>query len=116
MSALDRHKFNAAKIQTVFHLDYAAKEGVLPQTDMVWRYIWGYAENDIRNKLEEKYQDSKAKNKGRETRTHRVLDAYWDAGYEFKNKNQRSRASNAVMQPLVLWSGKSVTRAVKVLR
>ena len=87
MSALERHKSSAAKIQTACHLDYSTKEGVPYQTDMIQIYLWGYAESDIRKKLEEKYQGSKDKNKGHETRTQRVLDKYWDAGYEFENKN-----------------------------
>ena len=69
MSDLERHKSNAAESQMECHLDYAANEGVIPQADMMWRCLWGYAENEIINNIEEKYQDFKAKNKGRETRT-----------------------------------------------
>ena len=76
----------------------------------------GYAENEIRKKIEEKYQDSKANKKGHETRTHRVLDTDWDAGSEFENNNQRFRERNAAMQALDLWLGTFVTRAVNVLR
>ena len=116
MSDLERHKSNAAKTQIECHLDYAAKEGVLPQTDMMWQYLWGFADNEIRKNLEEKSQDSKAKNKCHETRTQIVFDADWGAGYEFENKNQRFRGRNTVMQSLDLMSGTSVTRAVNVLR
>ena len=116
ISAIERHKLNADESQTACHLDYTAKEGVLSQTDMVWRYLWGYADNEIRNKIEEKSQDLKAKKKGRETRTQRVLDADWDTGYEFENKNHRFRERDVVMQALDLWLGTSVTRAVNVLR
>ena len=116
MSALERHKSNANKSQTTCHMNYSAKEGVLPQTDMMWRYHWGYAYNDIRKKLEEKSQDSKVKKKGHETRTQRFIDPDWDVGSEFENKNQRFRARNAVMQALALWLVTSVTRAVNVLR
>ena len=116
MSALDRHKSNAAKSQTACHLDCSTKEGVLPQMDMMWWYLWGYAEYEIRKKLEEKSYDSKAKKKGHETRTPIVLDIDWDAGSKFENKNQWFRARNAVMQALALRLGSSVTREVNVLR
>ena len=43
----------------------------------------GYAENDIRKKLEEISKESRSKKKGRETRTQRVLDPDLDAGSEF---------------------------------
>ena len=63
VSALEHHKSNTTKIHTTCHLDYDTKEGVLPQTDMMWRYLWVYAKNEIRNNLEETNQDSKAKKK-----------------------------------------------------
>ena len=69
MSALKGHKLNAARRNTACHLDYASNEGIIPQMYMIWRYLWGYAENEIRKKLKEKSQDSKAKKKGNETRT-----------------------------------------------
>ena len=97
-------------------MDYASKEGVLPQTDIFWWYLWGYAENEIRKKLEEKSQISKANNKGHEASTQRVLDTDWDSGYEFDNNNQRFRAMNAVMLTLDFWSGTSVAREENVLR
>ena len=83
---------------------------------MMWRYLWGYAENEISKKFKEKPQDFKAKKKGHETRTQRVLDADWDVGSEFENKNQQFHANNAVIQALDLWLGTSVTREVNVLR
>ena len=37
MSDLEIHKSKAAESQTTCHLDYSTKEGVLPQTDIMWR-------------------------------------------------------------------------------
>ena len=89
MSALEHHKSNSPKSQTACPLYNAAKEGVIPQTDIIWWYLWGYSENQMRKNLEEKPQDSKAKKKGNENRTQRVLGADLDAGSKFENNNHQ---------------------------
>jgi hypothetical protein len=45
-----------------------SKGGVLPQTDLMWRYVWEYAENDMNKctiKQETKYMGEKKGHKSR---------------------------------------------------
>ena len=54
VSALERHKANASNNEKECRLDYTLKDGVLPQTDTIWRFLWGYVENEIRKFLMKK--------------------------------------------------------------
>ena len=74
-----------------------AKEGVLLQTEMMWRYLWEYAKNKVQKVILAKKQDSNAKKRGHETRTKKVLDTKCEMGSEFDSKDQKYRARKEVM-------------------
>ena len=49
-AALQRHKEQASFNGVECRLEYASA-GALPKTDMMWRYLWAYAENEIRKAI-----------------------------------------------------------------
>jgi hypothetical protein len=49
-------------------LDYNSTLGVLPQSDTFWRFMWGYAQNEMRNKLLDTKRKSDESKHGHETR------------------------------------------------
>jgi hypothetical protein len=49
-------------------LDYNSMLGVLPQSNTFWRFMWGYAQNEMRNKLLGTKKKSDESKHGHETR------------------------------------------------
>ena len=88
LSARGRHKETAIENEKECCLNYVSKDGVLPQTYMMWRYCWGYTENGIQKSIMAKKEDSHAKKKDHQTRKKNVLDKKWEGG-EVDSKDQK---------------------------
>ena len=89
LQALDRHKQRAMEDGKECRLDYHSKESALLQTDTMWTYVWGYADNEIRKAIMEKDTESIQKKRGHKTRTQQVLDKEWENGEDFDGKHQK---------------------------
>ncbi len=61
-------------------LDYDSTLGVLPQSDTFWRFMWGYAQNEMRNKLLEAKKKSDKLKRGHETRFNSLTGKFVLAG------------------------------------
>ena len=72
--ALQRHKQTAKYDDKDCRLDYESQLGVLPQTDAMWGYLWGHAENEIKKAIKASEYESNKITKGHETRRDNVLD------------------------------------------
>ena len=48
MAGLHRHKEKVSQNKMRCELELFAKDGALLQTNLMWQYVWGYAENEIR--------------------------------------------------------------------
>jgi len=76
MSALQRHKDQATANGLNCRLDYGAA-GALPRTDMMWRYLWAYSENEIRKYIMSRKAESDSKKQGHKNRASKLLDGPW---------------------------------------
>ena len=113
LAALKRHKEQASANGLVCHLDYEAA-GALPNSEMMWRYLWAYAENEIRKHIMFRKDESDSKKEGHKSRANKVLNRPWEKGGSFEDKHKRYRARSAVLGALELASGKSSTKAADV--
>ena len=95
LSALQRHKQKAKCDDKDCRLDYDSQLSVLPQTDAMWGYLWGHAENEIWKEIQASECESNKIAKGHETRRENVLDKEWEAGTKFqpndRNKKTKQR-------------------------
>ena len=73
LSALQRHKQKAKFDDKDCRLDYESQSSVLPQTDAIWGYLWGHAENEIRKAIQASECESNKITKGHETRREKAL-------------------------------------------
>ena len=64
LSALQRHKQKAKCDDKDCRLDYDSQLSVLPQTDAMWGYLWGHAENEIRKAIKAAEYESNKITKG----------------------------------------------------
>ena len=115
-SALERHKSNASSNGKVCQLDYESGPGALPHTDMMWRYLWAYAENEIRKELMANKVASDYHKQGRQTTKNDVIERQWEEGSHFSNSSNKCRAWKEVMQALEFWSGKALVKAIGILQ
>ena len=60
IAALQRREEHASENGLYCHLDYEAA-GALPSSEMMWRYMWAYAENEIRKPIMFRKDESDSK-------------------------------------------------------
>jgi hypothetical protein len=89
-------------------LDYNSTLGVLPQSDNFWRFMWGYAQNEMRNKLLETKKKSDKSKCGHETRFNKLIKKDWEVGTAIEMKQVRHYVWAQVFDVLVLQSGKQI--------
>ena len=112
-ATLQRHKEQATSNGVECRLDYASA-GALPKTDMMWRYLWAYAENEIRKAIMSRKAKSDSVKQGHKNRATKIIGREWEKGADFDNKYARFRARKAVVDALMLTSGKSTFRAADI--
>jgi hypothetical protein len=89
-------------------LDYNSMLGVLPQSDTFWRFMWGYAQNEMPNKLLETKKKSDESRHGHETRLNKLIEKDWEVGTAIEMKQVRHYVRAQVFDMLVLQSGKQI--------
>jgi hypothetical protein len=87
-------------------LDYNSTLGVLPQSDTFWRFMWGYAQNEMRKKLLETKKKSDKSKCGHETRFNK-FEKDWEVGTAIEMKQVRHYVRAQVFDMLVLQLGKA---------
>jgi hypothetical protein len=97
-------------------LDYNSMLGVLPQSDTFWRFMWGYVQNEMRNKLLETKKKSDKSKRGHETRFNKLIKMDWELGTAIEMKQVRHYVWVQVFDMLVLQSGKQIYCALDMLR
>ena len=108
MACLHCHREKASQNEMKCQLELFDKDGALPQTDLMWRYVWGYAKNEVRKvttKNEGRSITRKIDHEGLKTE---AIKKEWEKGVEFTDKHQKSKAQQEVMNSLQFWSGKSI--------
>ena len=115
LAALSRHKDSAAENEKYCRLDIHSKDGVLPKTEMMWRHIWGYTENEINKALSRKEGLSLNSKKGHDTRKKSALDKTWEVGTKYDTKFQKYRSNKSVWEALEVTSGKSIVCVTSTL-
>ena len=81
----------------------------------MWRYVSGYAENEMRKVIMKNEGRSITRKKDDEGRKKEDIKKEWEKGVEFTGKHQKSKAQQEVMNSLQFWSGKSIVRASVIL-
>ena len=97
------------------HLDYNSTLGVLPQFDTFWRFMWGYTQNEMHNKLLDTKKKSDELKRGHETRYNKMNEKDWEVGNAIKMKQVRHYVRVQVFDTLVLHSGKQIYCALDML-
>jgi hypothetical protein len=70
-------------------LEYNSTIGVLAQLDSFWRFMWGYVQNEMRNKLLDTKRKSEELKRGHETRFDKLNEKDWEVGNAIKTKGIR---------------------------
>jgi hypothetical protein len=96
--------------------EYNSMLGVLPQSNTFRRFMWGYTQNEMRNKLLDTKRKSDESKRGHETRFNKLSEKDWEIGNAIKMKGIRHYVRAQVFDTLVLHSGKQIYRAFDMLR
>ncbi len=96
-------------------LEYNSTLGVLPQSNTFWRFMWGYMQNEMRNKLLDTKRKSDKSKRGHETRFNKLNEKDWEVGNAIKTKGIRHYVWAQVFDTLVLHSGKQIYRVLDML-
>ncbi len=70
--------------------------------------MWGYAQNEMRNKLLETKKKSDESKRGHETRFNKLIEKDWEVGTAIEMKQVRHYVRAQVFDMLVLQSGKQI--------
>jgi hypothetical protein len=112
---LERHKTRAEENNVDCLLDYELYAGALPQSDLMWQYLWAFAENKINSKIIAAQAVSASRQKGHQTRVTKRLERDWEKRTPIQLRQTRHYARGAVMEALELQSGKSIVQATDIL-
>jgi hypothetical protein len=96
-------------------LDCNSTLGVLPQSDTFWRFMWGYVQNEMRNKLLETKKKSDELKHGHETRFDKLIEKDWEVVTAIEMKHVCHYVRVQVFGMLVLQSGKQIYPALDML-
>ena len=88
-STLQRHKQTAKCNEKDCRLDYESKFGVLPQTDAIWGYLQGHAENKTRKATKASEDELNKTTKGHQTRKEKVLNKNGKKATDIRKKRRQ---------------------------
>ena len=90
MPGLRCHKEKTSQKEMKCQLECFAKDGALPQTDLMWRYVWGYAENKMRKVITNNEGRSITRKIDHEGQRKEAIKKEWEKGVKFTGKHQNN--------------------------